>query len=175
MLCWSYWKIIEITSGWYINMPKAGTGIAPSNGMRKHRLYPTWKMMMHRCYNTKLLRYVDYGGRGIIVCDVWRDDVGKFIDDMYPSFEEGLTLDRIDNDAHYTPDNCKWSTKAEQNRNARSNHSVIRIDPITTQTKIYNYLADVVLDGFHMGEVSLVCNPKTTRKSHMGYCWRYYE
>ena len=87
-------------------------------GLRGHRLYKTWAGMYHRCYNEKNPKYKNYGGRGIRVCDRWHT-MSNFIDDMYPSFEEGLTLARINIDGNYEPDNCRWATLTTQNRNTR--------------------------------------------------------
>ena len=83
-----------------------------------HPLYPCWKSMKHRCYNLNHQHYNSYGGRGIQVCERWLD-VGNFIEDMYPSFQKGLSLDRIDVDGNYEPDNCRWTTKEIQSRNTR--------------------------------------------------------
>lgn len=89
-----------------------------THNLTNHRLYGTWKMMIDRCTNEKNDRYNDYGGRGVIVCDRWLD-VANFIEDMYPSYIEGLTIDRINNDLGYSKDNCRWASKTTQNRNTR--------------------------------------------------------
>lgn len=82
----------------------------------KHRLYSTWKSMRSRCNNPNVSAYKYYGGKGIRVCTEW-GDFQVFVDDMYPSFVEGLTLDRIDGNLGYSKENCKWSTIPEQNEN----------------------------------------------------------
>lgn len=81
--------------------------------MSNHRLYQTWKMMFHRCNNPKRKDFKHYGGRGIKVCDEWKS-FNKFIEDMYPTFQEGLTLDRIDNDGNYEKSNCQWANQSLQ-------------------------------------------------------------
>ena len=86
--------------------------------LSNHRLYDAWNNMMCRCYNPKIPNYKYYGARGITVCDEWHD-VKKFIDDMYPDYIEGLTLDRIDNDKGYSKDNCRWTNQIVQSRNTR--------------------------------------------------------
>ena len=73
--------------------------------------------MRTRCENPNATRYADYGGRGITVCDRWHDFAG-FLADMGEQ-PPGLTLDRKDNDGNYEPGNCRWATRAEQNRNQR--------------------------------------------------------
>ena len=89
-----------------------------THGLRSHRLYKTWAGMKNRCYNEKNPKYKHYGARGIQVCERWLD-VKNFIEDMYPSYQEGLTLDRIDVNGNYEPDNCRWATSNTQARNTR--------------------------------------------------------
>ena len=89
-----------------------------THGLKYHRLYSIWKGMLHRCNNSKNPRFKHYGERGIIVCKEWHD-IKNFIDDMYPTFKEGLTLDRINVNGNYEPSNCRWTTVAIQNRNTQ--------------------------------------------------------
>ena len=86
-----------------------------THGLSGHILYAKWVNMMHRCYNK---RYFDWGGRGITVCDRWHS-VANFIEDMYPSYINGLSLDRKDNDKGYSKDNCRWVEDVVQKRNTR--------------------------------------------------------
>lgn len=88
------------------------------HNLRKHILYPTWANMMARCYNPNNKRYKDWGMRGIKVCDRWHN-VTNFIEDMYPTYQEGLSIDRIDNNLGYYKENCRWIDKVIQNRNTR--------------------------------------------------------
>src|SRR5208283_883530 len=80
--------------------------------------YRTWVGMRQRCRNPKSRNYPRYGGRGIKICKRW-DSFQTFLDDMGPK-PKGLSIDRIDNDGHYEPANCRWATAAEQVRGCRT-------------------------------------------------------
>lgn len=82
------------------------------------RLYDAWRNMKGRCYKPSRPDYVNYGGRGITVCQRWLDDFEAFAADMGEPPKE-MSLDRIDNDKNYEPANCRWATRAEQNSNQR--------------------------------------------------------
>lgn len=87
------------------------------HGMRRNRVYTTWVGMRQRCGNPNAHAYENYGGRGITVCERWRN-FQNFYADMGER-PPGLTLDRIDNDGNYEPGNCRWATRQVQSQNQR--------------------------------------------------------
>jgi hypothetical protein len=93
--------------------------------MTHTRLYKTWESMKERCNNPHNKSYQRYGGKGIKVCAEWNSSFESFHSwAMAEGYDEGLTIDRIDNAKGYIPDNCRWVTTAEQNRNYSRNHMI---------------------------------------------------
>ena len=94
------------------------------------RIYNIWCSMKKRCYNTQAREYKNYGARGIVMCDKWHDDFNSFCDwALSNGYRDDLTIDRIDNNDGYFPDNCRWTTRSQQQRNKRNN-TVYIIDGI---------------------------------------------
>lgn len=93
---------------------------ATKHGQSETRLYAIWHAMKQRCFNPNHKNYVDYGGRGIKVCEEWKNDFQAFYDwAMANGYEESLSIDRINNDGNYEPQNCRWVTMKEQCNNRR--------------------------------------------------------
>lgn len=90
----------------------------------RHPVYRVWAAMLTRCENSNFSAYKNYGARGIKVCDEWHD-AKVFIDwALANGWQKGLTLDRINNGGNYEPDNCRWATRKENNRNKRNNRLI---------------------------------------------------
>lgn len=85
--------------------------------------YDTWYKIRRRCYNPKDNRYKDYGGRGITMCPQWLNSLKQFLKDMKYR-PPGTSIERLNNDLGYTPDNCVWGTKSQQSRNRRNTRHV---------------------------------------------------
>jgi hypothetical protein len=101
-------------------------GESPHRGNPYSSEYGSWVRLKQRCLNPRNRKWKDYGGRGIKVCDRWRNSFEAFLADMGRR-PPGLTIDRINNDGDYEPSNCRWATPKEQARNRR-NAALILVD-----------------------------------------------
>ncbi|MDP9438291.1 MAG: hypothetical protein M3P49_06060 [Actinomycetota bacterium] len=89
------------------------------HGKTKTPEFVTWANMLNRCHKPGHPSYPEYGGKGLAVCEEWRDSFGAFLRDMGPRPSPTHSIDRIDGTKGYSPDNCRWATSGEQIRNRR--------------------------------------------------------
>lgn len=90
--------------------------------------YMTWARMLDRCYNPNHTEFKNYGGRGISVCNEWKNDFLAFYKDLGQRPSPIHSLDRIDNERGYSANNCRWATPKEQSNNTRKNHRITFYD-----------------------------------------------
>lgn len=150
------------TSCGCLQKEKAGN-VNRTHGMSNSRFFKTYNNMINRCIKENNPYYEYYGGRGIKVCDEWLT-FENFMKDMYQSYlkfeekngEGTATLDRIDVDGNYEPNNCKWSTMKEQSRNKRNNIE-IEINGTTYKTisdvsEKYGIHEETIRSRYHSGK-----------------------
>lgn len=99
-----------------------------THGMRNTPMYSVWAAMKARCTNPNDRSYQNYGGRGITVCEEWINSFQNFYNDMVDGYQDGVILDRIDNDGDYSKGNCRWTDMSVSNHNKRK-----RITGITSK------------------------------------------
>lgn len=90
---------------------------------KRTKAYTSWSAARTRAFNSNVAQFADYGGRGIVMCDEWRDSFEAFFRDMGPC-PVGFSLDRRDNDRGYEPGNCRWADRKQQNRNTRATRTL---------------------------------------------------
>ena len=155
-------------------MGRYSRGPLITDGMKKTPGYVSWKNMKSRCYNINHVAWERYGGRGIVVCDRWKESFINFLSDMGPKPFENAQIDRIDNNGNYDPSNCRWSTPSENSRNRRDS-VVLTHDGITlslhdwaVKTGInYHVLSQRLFTGWSV-ERALTQQPRRSREVYHG-------
>lgn len=98
---------------------------ARTHGKRETRLYTIWSNMKSRCINTNNVNYKNYGGKGITICNSWMNSFENFYKwAIKNGYKDNLTIDRIDNNDDYKPENCRWADYKSQERNRTNNHVI---------------------------------------------------
>lgn len=135
---------------WQREVAKTAGSRTRTHGMSNTSEYAIWDSMIARCHNEKSKDYCNYGARGISVCDRWKNSFENFYADMGPR-PARMSIDRVDNEIGYSPENCRWATALVQTRNQRSNVNItfngktqcltawadeIGINPITLQSRL---------------------------------------
>lgn len=143
------------------------------HGKSETALYRVWASMKARCLNPDEPAYPNYGGRGITVCEEWRDSFTAFYDWAIKDYRKGLTLDRMNVNGGYSPDNCRWVTRKEQARNKRNNVSVSQYDINGRFIRVWDTMGEAAENtSATIQNIWSCCNGR--HKSAGGYIWRYY-
>lgn len=131
-----------------------------SNGKDgKTRLHKIWSNMKQRCSNPKVRAYKTYGGRGITVCDEWKDSFKNFKEWAYSNgYNDTLTIERIDVNGNYEPSNCKWITLEEQVNN-KTNSVWIEVDGIKKTAKQWSRITGIPYNSI-ISRVNRGVNPR---------------
>jgi len=108
----------------------------------RSRTYRTWMSMRERCNCQSSKDFKNYGRRGVWVCERWKE-YNNFLADMGER-PPGMSIDRIDNNIGYTPSNCRWATRLQQNRNKRTNRAVGSHPSLTEAAEIYGLRAETI-------------------------------
>jgi hypothetical protein len=132
-----------------------------------HPLYKIYLNMKYRCHGQNATNYKYYGGRGIKVCPSWLGPQGfdQFVFDMGPR-PEGTSLDRVNNDGPYSPDNCRWATYSLQSSNRRPAKNLTGYTGVYKTLKAHRYQAQIRVDG-KMKHLGTFDNPEEAHECYL--------
>lgn len=135
-------KVVEVSQIELLTQHKKSCGCLQKkyDPSMKGRLYEIWKNMRRRCNDPKNKRWKNYGGKGIKICDEWNDYLTFRTWAYSNGYRDDLTIDRIDIDKGYTPENCKWSTAKEQANNTSRNHFITYEGKTYTMSQFADYI-----------------------------------
>ena len=142
------------------------------HGLSASPEYFIWKAARNRCHNRRAQGYQNYGARGITMCEAWRTSFSAFYSDIGARPSPAHSLDRINNDGPYAPDNCRWATQREQHRNTRASRRLSAFGQtaiITAWSEMRGIRAGAIRDRLNRGwsvEDALTLRPERGRK-HM--------
>jgi len=151
----------------YALLCRNGTPITKQHRMSHTKIYKVWEHIKQRCLNPNCESYKDYGGRGIIICDKWKNDFMAFYNDVgnlpFPKAE----LDRKENDGNYEPDNCRWVTRAINSRNTR--RIILNWFTVKSLRRLYN------LHKYSLKDLCKIYNLTFSTVCHIVYNNRWIE
>lgn len=145
------------------------------HGMRHSKIYKVWINMHSRCRNPNVKQYGDYGGRGILVCERW-NDFELFYEDMRDGYDEGLQIDRIDNNKGYFKENCRWTTRNINCSNRREYHHKYKTGVSKNKNKTNPYISSIKINGsrYYLGCFQTECAAyEEYRKVYFEWFGRY--
>lgn len=119
---------------------KSCSRLCTTGNPSKHPLYQTWDGIKKRCYQVNATGYKNYGARGIVMCDEWKNSFWKFVEDMGKKPFKTSSIERININGNYSKDNCVWASSKQQAENRRNNINIIYNDTIHTLYSICKLL-----------------------------------
>lgn len=151
------------------NKGRIAKGSNQKHGLSDHPVYDCWVAMKARCYNKKNHAYKWYGARGIKVCDQWLNSFEDFLNDM--GMPKGKTLDRINVNGNYSPDNCRWITHQEQQLNRTNNNKHPGVSYEKSRNK---YVAEIRANNkrYFLGRFDLLEDAQHARRKAEVELWR---
>lgn len=156
------------------NAVKNGKKMWTTHSMNKSPEHRSYHAMLARCYRKTHKSYYDYGGRGIKVCDRWRNSFENFFEDIGKRPSKKHSLGRIDNNSDYMPDNCKWETVIEQANNKRNNF-IIEVDGIEKTLPEWCKTYNIDYHQVYTRIINKGWTPKKALKTPIGFKMKKYK